>query len=491
MNPFFNYSRASITALVLTVLFSLLPTFARAFSEAADDTQPGRVNEQIVCKNRPDQSYALYLPSNYSPNRKWALLAALDPVARGNVPVERFKDAAEQYGYIVCGSNNSRNGPLQPAAEAAQAMLVDVTARFAIDDKRVYLAGFSGGARAATAIAVWLKEHVAGVIGCGAGLAAGIEPSSALPFAFYGTVGTEDFNYAEMKQLDRKLQSAGVAHRVEVFEGGHGWAPADSSVRAIEWMELQGMKSGRRTRDDLFIDRLYKSAQDNATTDEAAGRAVEAYIAYLGIAADFKGLRDVSESERKAALLKDSKAVKQALTKAQDQENDEMRRALELSGLRARLVTPRRGSQTPGATSETEDRQLLFSDLKNKLKELKRKSEATEHTPERACARRILNQFSAASFEQSTMLLQAKKFDLAASTLAVDTELMPDNWRLLYNLACVYSLKGDKRRAIETLSNAVQKGFANAAELVRNDQLDGIREEAGFKKIVEQLKQKR
>lgn len=85
-------------------------------------------------------------------------------------------------------------------------------------------------------------------------------------------------------------------------------------------------------------------------------------------------------------------------------------------------------------------------------------------------------------------MIQTKKYDLAASNLAIDAELMPDNWRLLYNLACAYALKDDKRRAVETLNKAVQKGFKNAAELERNDQLDAIREEAGFKKIVEGLK---
>jgi predicted esterase len=491
MRSFLDHSSKYLTAFVLTVAFWFAPTPTLASNEIPDEPQPGRVIDRVVCKNNPDQSYALYLPSNYSPTGRWALLAAFDPVARGNVPVERFKEAAERYGYIVCGSNNSRNGPLQPSAEAAQSMLVDVAARFSIDDRRVYLTGFSGGARAATAIAVWLKEKVAGVIGCGAGLAAGIEPSSSLPFVFYGTVGAEDFNYPEMKQLDRKLQSAGIAHRIEVFEGGHGWAPPDSCVRALEWMELQAMKSGRRTRDDRFIDRLYKSAQDNAAKEESAGRVLDAYIGYVGIAADFKGLRDVAEFEKKAVLLKDLKAVKQAIKKAQDQENDEIRRALELTGLRARLATPERGSQTSGSTSGTDERQVTFSDLKNKLKELKRKSEAAEATPERAYARRVLNQYSATSFEQSMMLLQAKKYDLAVSNLAIDTELMPDNWRLLYNLACAYSLKGDKRRAIEALTKAVEKGFANASELERNDQLDGIREEAGFKKLVEGLKQKR
>ncbi|HSE36945.1 MAG TPA: hypothetical protein VLG74_06545, partial [Blastocatellia bacterium] len=147
---------------LLTVLVTLgsAPALANASVARTEDLQPGHVIDRVVCKNNPDQGYALYVPSNYSPTRKWALLAAFDPVARGNIPVERFKEAAERYGYIVCGSNNSRNGPLQPSADAAKAMIVDVAARFAIDEKRVYLTGFSGGARAATALAVWLKDNV-------------------------------------------------------------------------------------------------------------------------------------------------------------------------------------------------------------------------------------------------------------------------------------------------------------------------------------------
>jgi tetratricopeptide (TPR) repeat protein len=425
----------------------------------------------------------LYLPSNYSSTRSWPLLAAFDPGARGNAPVEHFKEAAERYGYIVCGSNNSRNGPLPPSGEAAKAMLEDVYARFSIDDKRVYLTGLSGGARAATAIAVWLTGHVAGVIACGAGLANGIEPPAMVPFAFYGTVGAEDFNYPELKQLDRSFDAANVTHRIQVFDGGHSWPPPDVSARAIEWMEAQAMKSGRRSRDDSFIDLLFKAAQDNAVDHEAAGRLYEAYVGYSNASADFKGLRDVSQFEKKAALLKDSKVVKQAVNRDRGQENEQVRSATELFGLRQRL----RDSSTSGVPAG----QPEFVDLKYRLTELKRRSEAKEKTLERSLARRVLNEFTITLFEESMTLVQTRKYDAAASNLAIDSELMPDNIRLLYNLACVYALKGDKRRAIETLNKAVKKGFANAVELDRNPQLDALREEAGFKKIVEEVKQKR
>jgi hypothetical protein len=56
------------------------------------------------------QSYALYLPSTYQPGRRWPVLFVFDPGARGANGVQHFQAAAEQFGYIVACSNNSRNG---------------------------------------------------------------------------------------------------------------------------------------------------------------------------------------------------------------------------------------------------------------------------------------------------------------------------------------------------------------------------------------------
>lgn len=484
------------------LLCVVTPAFSTTSQQAAStqvpstrsgDPAPGRITERVVCKNNSEQTYALYLPSSYSQTRRWPLIAAFDPGARGNVPVEHFKEAAERYGFVVCGSNNSRNGPMPPTGEAAKAMLEDVSATFAIDDKRVYLSGFSGGARAATALAFFFKGQIAGVIGCGAGLSESLAPSSSLPFIFYGTVGNEDFNYPEMKQLDRALASVSVIHHIETFDGSHSWAPPEVCARAVEWMELQAMKTGRRARDDGFVDRAFSNARDAAIANETAGRVYDAYRGFAAIAADFKDLRDVAEIEKKVALLKDSKAVKQSITKEREQENEQRRRVSELLGLKERLTsqaakTAAQGGTNGGNYADSEDRQQIVVDLKSKLSDLKRKSEAKESSPERALARRVLNEFTVGSFEQSATLIQNKKYELAAANLAADAEVMPDNWRILYNLACAYALGGDKRRAIESLNNAVRKGFSNASELEKNHQLDAIRNEIGFKKILEGLK---
>ena len=61
------------------------------------------------------------------------------------MPVELFKEPAEKLGYIVVGSNNSRNGPWGPIQEAIQALWDDTHARFALDPRRFYTTGMSGG----------------------------------------------------------------------------------------------------------------------------------------------------------------------------------------------------------------------------------------------------------------------------------------------------------------------------------------------------------
>ena len=91
---------------------------------AAQQLQRGTIIDPVRCADDPAQTYALFLPSTYSPERQWSLLFAFHPAARGRLMVEKYQAAAEQYGYIIAASNNARNGPHAVSAAAAQAMSV-------------------------------------------------------------------------------------------------------------------------------------------------------------------------------------------------------------------------------------------------------------------------------------------------------------------------------------------------------------------------------
>ena len=136
---------------MLALAASLLVGQNPSADPAQQALSPGVLIPRQTCVAKPDQSYALYLPSHYVAGKRWPIVYAFDPDGRGNIPVELMQAAAERYGYIVVGSNNSRNGSWKVETDAAQAMLEDTHARLAIDDRRIYFAGFSGGARVAAA----------------------------------------------------------------------------------------------------------------------------------------------------------------------------------------------------------------------------------------------------------------------------------------------------------------------------------------------------
>jgi len=335
---------------------------------------PGKLIERVECADDPAQTYALYLPTSYDARLPSSVILAFHPAARGVLMVEKFKAAAERYGYIVAASNNSRNGSYAVSSAAAQAMSADVGRRFSIDPRRVYVAGMSGGARVAMNIALG-KNNIAGVIASSAGYPDS-QPRASVPFAVFGTAGTEDFNYIEMRLLDRKLTSP---HFLAVFQGGHTLPPDQVAFDAVEWMELQAMQSGRRGRDDALIRSLLEKRRSGIT---AAGSAVDTVYLLRALVADFKDLADVSPEATRLEQMTAQSDVKKALKRDRDADDAEGRMLGEIFGLEARL-----------GQDDTREASILM--LRDRLTKLSRKAAGDADTPERAQARRVLRSITA------------------------------------------------------------------------------------------------
>ena len=108
-----------------------------------------------------------------------------------------------------------------------------------------------------------------------------------MPFAVFGTAGTEDFNYLEMRFLDRALTTL---HRSPtIFEGGHTWLSSELAVEAVEWMEIQAMKSGRRERDNALIENFFAKRSVEASSQSGDK---ETCLALSALVAHFSGLKD-------------------------------------------------------------------------------------------------------------------------------------------------------------------------------------------------------
>src|SRR6476661_1118351 len=257
---------------------------------AASSQQPARgiLVEHVRCPADTTQTYTLYLPSAYDTTREWPLLLVFDPGARAARAAEVFRQAAERFGWIVAASENSRNGPWEPTLRAINAMWPALLGGYAVDERRVYAAGHSGGATVA-----WLLAHQTGQI---AGVIVSGQPNpqseqaKAKPFAWFGMAGHTDFNLMEVKKIDEQLARTSSPHRMEFFDGGHQWPPPDLIARSFAWMEIVAMKDGRRPRDPDLARTLLAEDMTRARTLEERSLFTEAWRSYGAIVSSCTGL---------------------------------------------------------------------------------------------------------------------------------------------------------------------------------------------------------
>ena len=469
--------RLCLTAALLSIAALAAGTFA--FGQQPVALPPGEVIEKVVCEAQPSQSYALYLPSHFTPEKKWPILIALEPLARGKIPVELFREAAEQYGYIVVSSNNSQNGPWEPQFAAAQAVWQDTHARFPINPRRVYLAGLSGGARLACALGLRLKDQITGVIACGAGfpLGTGEVPTRDLPFIYFGAAGIRDFNFSEMKELDKTLAGLGIVHRVVVFSGGHEWLPADVAREAIEWMEIQAMKAGRREKDGGLIDSLYAGQLRQARDLEKAGDLASAYRRYEWCQADFGGLRDVAEVRSKVAGMKDSREVGKALKR---ETNRERRIASMEQDFWGRYQKQTKALES-GEGNWMETRLLI----QRARASLPKPSDApAKLTDESIAAERFVRGLMVLSYQKARDALAAKDFSRARENLRIAVQCAPESGFMYYQLARACVLSKRHKEALDALRESLERGYQGPQGIEKDPDFEPLRETREFQELL-------
>jgi len=440
----------------------------------------GVIIDKVSCASGEKQNYSLYLPSRYTADKRWPILYAFDPLARGRIPVERFQEAAEKYGYILAGSNNSRNGiPGNELREIITALWNDTHARFSIDTRQVYATGFSGGARVANGLALLCNGCIAGVISCGAGFPPQSQPSAGLPYVFFGTIGVDDFNFREMRPLERKLLSLGTVSRVATFDGAHQWPLKDLATEAVEWLELQAMRAERRDADNLIIDSALAHAEAKLRKLDQPVQLIDRFLLLQAISNDFKGLRDVTEHEREISKLKDSKEFKSALDDEQRQFEKEQQKAREIISLGLELSS----DQGQGAA---------LIRIRAALAPLRAKSEQKVDSSERRIARRTLYQIFAETFEDALYnYVPRKRYDLAIAKLEFAAEVYPTNANLERELARVMMMQGSREGALTALRRAANKGFDDADAIEQDNLFSPLRDDEKFRSLIGEMRASR
>ena len=465
-----------LSAAIAIALLGITLCQEHAGAQPVREFPTGTIIPVVVTKAEPDQTYALYLPSSYDARRTWPVIYAFDAAARGQLPLECFRESAEKYGYIVVGSNISRNGPMLPSLRAGLAMMRDTLDRFSVDERRLYATGFSGGARAAGTMAQVQQGRIAGVIGCAAGFPEKAQPTAQTPFAFCGTIGNEDFNWVEMNRLDRTLASLGKAHRLLRFSGGHTWPPKDVAMAAVEWLEIQAMKAGTRPKDAALIEGWLQRDLSQAKDEENRGTLFEAWLSYSDLATTFRGLIDVQPFETRAAALQNQEVVKKQIRREREAENLEIRRQVEI----ARYV---------GQMSDTEQQADAERNLYALVNALKRDAQRARTPLEQLLARRLLEHANITAYYAGSALFESGKYGSALSYFQIQAAIHPESSGIQYRIAVTCARAGGTKNALEALKNAADKGFSDIARIEQETGFEKLRNDPRYGPILEVVRQ--
>jgi dienelactone hydrolase len=456
----------------LLMMVCALALAAHAQTPAPETPTPGVVHASVAVTADPTNSYALYLPSAYTAAKQWPLLLAFDPGGRGEVPVKLFHDAAEKYGFIVAGSNNSRN--FENPANAVRLLGQDVEDRYSIDRQRVYVAGLSGGARVATSIAVNCKTCIAGVIANGAGL-----PSSApLPGPevsdWFLVAGTTDFNYPELLHLKEALDARNAVSRFVVYDGPHTWMPPEFAEQALAWLQLRAMVKGLTSVDKNFVNQQFEQRLAQAQTEQKNGDILAAVRAYRAIATDFKTFRDVKDQEATAKTLAGSDAFRKA------KKNEAA--TLELQD----TVAKKAGDLVAGISERPDERADFFEQLESAVSETYRQQKGASNLAQKQAITRGLASAFAFAVENGQKAMLKKDYASAKEMFRACETIQPDSPWASYLLASADAELGEKKPAVEALKKALKKGMTSAKAL-DDSAFDRIRDDKDFQQIVASL----
>jgi predicted esterase len=424
--------------------------------------------ERVICAHDGGQSYALYLPSTYTPERKWPVLFALDPAARGSVPVRAFREGAELYGYVVAGSHNSRNGPFEAGFNSLTAMWRDLNDLLSINNGQVYLVGFSGGARMAGEFSQ-MASVVNGLVACGAGFPIENQGKSVPPI-YLGVSGTWDMNYLELKNVDAQLSKAKRSSRLITFDGGHQWPPSAVCVEILQWLELGAFRLGLKPADDELVERLFDQEMERIRRLERNGRLLRAYKACLNLRRDFTGVRDTSPLAEKLAALKNHKDLKKS------SRLDEKIERIERRYIRELLVEFLKN-----------DRQRELSWWQSKIRSIEKIAQHEDAPEYQLLAKRLLEFIWRNGYEKSWFAAESGATERALYLARISLLVHPEAPYLNYNLARLLALAGNREEAMSSLRKALAAGYSDRNRIDSDPAFAPFRNEAEMKRILSTL----
>jgi hypothetical protein len=421
--------------------------------------KPGILSENIECTQNKVYSYTLYLPTFYNAQKKFPVVIVFDAHARGKMAAGRFKEASEKFGYIIMASNNAKNG-LEEIDDVVNNLFIDALNIPGIDRNRIYTAGFSGGARIASSAAIY-KGGIKGVIALAGGMPT-VGQELSQKFNFIGVVGLNDFNYHEMKTLDKALSVNGFTNQLLTFNGNHEWPSAAVLAKAVEWQELMAMKKKEIPVNDNLVRNYLANSADSINAHVVSGLNYQAYLLYNNFFEDLDGLYDVADFKKSYEALLKNPEIDNTIKAEKNSDVAEMAKQEVLlnmfksgnySGIRKEIATQFKNS---GSTNYT----ILHS------------------------SRRLLSFIGMLCYVYTENAVNSQNKTAFSNLIEIYTLVEPKNPDKEFYKACQAMMDNEHGKAFDYLNKAIEFGYYDANRLQNIGYFEQIRTKPEFDRLI-------
>jgi len=220
----------------------------------------GAVVDSLPINDSISESFAMYLPTNYSVDKKWPIVFILDNEGRGINVARLFSSAAEEQGYLLVASNNiSKEDSLISNLEIASRLIEKIALNFPIDENRIYTAGLKEGALVASALPVVFPE-IKGVLAVEDVwvnkdfLKKDSKKRIIVGFASYKSALYN--NFSEYFNLYNIFDYKTLIYN---FDEEHMWPSSQLISQGLGSFTLQAMLDGSQPKDTQIINSLFES----------------------------------------------------------------------------------------------------------------------------------------------------------------------------------------------------------------------------------------
>ncbi len=212
--------------------------------------------DSIPVQDSIPSSYSLYLPRDFTTEKKWPLLLVFDMEGKERQAISIFVGPAEKEGYILAAPKVKDTVSLTNNMIVTNNVLEEIVNLLPIQNGRIYTAGASAGGRFAGLVPIFIRG-VNGAISMGASLTNTDLLNVRRPFHFIGMVSKNDYNYTTMLDDEKILDRYKFPNQVLLHDAKSAWPEVTYLQKGLQLFTLAAMGRNLIPKDSLYVENAY------------------------------------------------------------------------------------------------------------------------------------------------------------------------------------------------------------------------------------------